>query len=55
MKTQESVTAEGTYRTATIRCGERAKGVCSLMGVEAGEQNNKTSTLLPRHRQEQML
>lgn len=47
MKMQGSVTAEGKYRTSTIRCGKRTKEVSTSVGVEAGEQNDKASTLLP--------
>lgn len=47
MKTQETVTAEGKYRTTTIRYGKRTKEVSASIAVEAGEQNNKASRLLP--------
>lgn len=55
MKTQGNVRAEGEQRTSTTRCGKRTKEVSASIGVEAGEQNDKASTLLPQQGQEQML
>lgn len=46
MKAEGSVTAEGEQGTSTIRCGKRTKEVNASIGVEAGEQNDKASTLL---------